>query len=240
MNELIFKMILWEIDQLCSAQIPTKIFFIQRMQRISRYFKLLTDSFEIMEMGMEVDQYMKFRNALTPASGFQSAQYRLIEFSSTDIINLIDNKFRSTYGKEISFDIALEHLYWQSAGKDYHAEGKSYFLDEFEKKYKPLFKKHLEEYGQKNIWRKFMGLTDKDQNDSELIEIMRQYDYTVNVKWAKQHLKTAVKYIDGSGVGDGQSTGGSDWKKYMAPQHQKRIFFPELWTSRELSKWGQD
>jgi tryptophan 2,3-dioxygenase len=42
-----------------------------------------------MEDGMEVDQYMKFRNTLTPASGFQSAQYRLIEFSSTDLINLL-------------------------------------------------------------------------------------------------------------------------------------------------------
>jgi tryptophan 2,3-dioxygenase len=40
--------------------------------------------------GMEKEQYMRFRNTLTPASGFQSAQYRLIEFSSTELINLID------------------------------------------------------------------------------------------------------------------------------------------------------
>jgi tryptophan 2,3-dioxygenase len=62
--------------------------------RISRYFDMLTTF--IMEDGMEVDQYMKFRNTLTPASGFQSAQYRLIEFSSTDLINLIDNRFRDS------------------------------------------------------------------------------------------------------------------------------------------------
>jgi tryptophan 2,3-dioxygenase len=41
---------------------------------------------------MEVDQYMKFRNTLTPA--IQSAQYRLIEFSSTDLINLLTIGFR--------------------------------------------------------------------------------------------------------------------------------------------------
>jgi tryptophan 2,3-dioxygenase len=66
------------------------VFFTERLMRISRYFDMLTTSFSIMEDGMEVDQYMKFRNTLTPASGFQSAQYRLIEFSSTDLINLID------------------------------------------------------------------------------------------------------------------------------------------------------
>jgi tryptophan 2,3-dioxygenase len=41
--------------------------------RISRYFDMLTTSFSIMENGSEVEQYMKFRNTLTPASGFQSA-----------------------------------------------------------------------------------------------------------------------------------------------------------------------
>ena len=51
---------------------------------------MLTTSFDIMGDGMEVEQYMKFRHTLTPASGFQSAQYRLIEFCSTDLINLID------------------------------------------------------------------------------------------------------------------------------------------------------
>jgi tryptophan 2,3-dioxygenase len=48
---------------------------------------MLTTSFDN-GWRMEVEQYMKFRNTLTPASGFQSAQYRLIEFSSTDLINL--------------------------------------------------------------------------------------------------------------------------------------------------------
>jgi tryptophan 2,3-dioxygenase len=33
--------------------------------RISRYFDMLTTSFSIMENGMEVEQYMKFRNTLT-------------------------------------------------------------------------------------------------------------------------------------------------------------------------------
>jgi tryptophan 2,3-dioxygenase len=44
---------------------------------------------------------MKFRNTLTPASGFQSAQYRLIEFCCTDLINLIDHRFRATIDRTL-------------------------------------------------------------------------------------------------------------------------------------------
>ncbi|HNS43457.1 MAG TPA: hypothetical protein PKN22_11920, partial [Taishania sp.] len=40
--------------------------------------------------------------------------------------------------------------------------------------------------------------------------------------------------------GSGEATGGSDWKKYMLPQYQRRIFFPELWTDEELKNWGVD
>ena len=41
----------------------------------NRYFRALIDSFEVMK-GMEKDQFLKFRMALLPASGFQSVQYR--------------------------------------------------------------------------------------------------------------------------------------------------------------------
>ena len=95
-NELLFKMILWEIQQVSDCPAPTTAFFAEKLARISRYFDMLSNSFDIMGDGMEPEQYLKFRNTLTPASGFQSAQYRLIEFHSTDLINLIDYRFRAT------------------------------------------------------------------------------------------------------------------------------------------------
>ncbi|QZK91636.1 tryptophan 2,3-dioxygenase [Flavobacterium sp. CHNK8] len=237
-NELIFKMILWEIKQIAYQPAINAEFFTERVMRISRYFDMLTTSFSIMGDGMEVDQYMKFRNTLTPASGFQSAQYRLIEFSSTDLINLIDNRFRGTIDRDTPYEHALEHLYWQAAGKDYHTGKKTYLLDEFEKKYKKEFLAYMEEYNTINIWQKFKQLPELDQQNPELIKAMRHYDYTVNITWVMQHLNTAKKYIDQSGQGDGEATGGSDWKKYMHPKYQKRIFFPELWNSQELENWG--
>ncbi len=239
-NELLFKMILWEINQLAHTTVPEPEYFTEKLRRISRYFDMLTTSFDIMGDGMEVDQYMKFRNTLTPASGFQSAQYRLIEFTSTDLINLIDFRYRSTIDRNTSYEHALEHLYWQAAGKDYHTGEKSYLLKEFENKYKKLFLDTMEEYNTINIWQKFKQLPKESRENPELIKAMRHYDYTVNITWVMQHLNTAKKYIEGSGVGDGEATGGSDWKKYMHPKYQRRIFFPELWSEEELKNWGED
>lgn len=236
-NELLFKMILWEMHQISYAEKLTTVFFTERLMRISRYFDMLTTSFDIMGDGMEVEQYMKFRNTLTPASGFQSAQYRMIEIASTDLINLIDYRFRATIDRNTPYEHALDHMYWQAAGKDHKTGEKSYLLLEFEKKYKDLFIAQMKEYNTINLWQKFKQLPESDRENLELIEAMRHYDYTVNVTWVMGHLNAARKYID-NGKGSGEATGGSDWKKYMHPKYQRRIFFPELWSEQELANWG--
>lgn len=234
-NELLFKMILWEIDQITVVDKPDTAFFTERLMRISRYFDMLTTSFTIMGDGMELEQYMKFRNTLTPASGFQSAQYRLIEFASTDLINLIDHRFRATIDRNTPYEHALEHLYWQAAGKNYQTGEKSYLLKAFEDKYKDEFLRKMEEYNTTNLWQKFKSLPEEDRNNPELVKAMRHYDHTVNVTWVMGHLNAARKYIGG-----GEATGGSDWTKYMHPKYQRRIFFPELWSEDELKNWGAE
>ena len=142
-NELLFKMILWEIEQICKNENLETAFFTDRLMRISRYFDMLTTSFDIMGDGMEVEQYMKFRNTLTPASGFQSAQYRFIEFSSTDLINLIDYRFRASIDRNTPYSHAFEHLYWQAAGKDYQTGEKSFLILSFVFKILYLFNNYL-------------------------------------------------------------------------------------------------
>jgi tryptophan 2,3-dioxygenase len=239
-NELLFKMILWEMNQICHTTKPETKFFTEKLQRISRYFDMLTTSFSIMGDGMDVEQYMKFRNTLTPASGFQSAQYRYIEFASTDLINLIDYRFRATIDRNTPYEHAFEHLYWQAAGKDHQTGEKSFLILEFERKYKAEFLRYMQEYNTINIWQKFKELPLHDQKNQDLVQAMRHYDHTVNITWVMQHLNTAKKYIESSGKGNGEATGGSDWKKYMHPKYQRRIFFPELWSEVELKKWGEE
>lgn len=237
-NELIFKMILWEISQVANKEELKVDFFEEKVMRISRYFDMLTTSFNIMREGMDPEQYGKFRHTLTPASGFQSAQYRLIEFASTELINLIDNRFRKTIDRNTPFEHALEHLYWQAAGKDYKTGKKSSLLTNFENRYKEEFITFMKIYNTKNLWSRFKELPKKDRENKNLVAAMRHYDYTVNITWVMAHYNAAKHYILGKD-GDGEATGGSDWQKYMHPKYQKRIFFPELWSKEEINNWGQ-
>lgn len=234
-NELIFKMILWEINQVSDREDVSTEFFTEKLYRISRYFDMLSSSFTIMGDGMEKEQYMKFRNTLTPASGFQSAQYRLIEFASTELINLIDNRFRATIDRNTPYEHAYDHLYWQAAGKDYKTGKKNTLLQLFEKRYKAEFLIKMEKYNTSNMWTKFKQLPESVRKDESLIKAMRHYDYTVNISWVMAHYHAAEKYL-----GKGEATGGSDWRKYMLPKYQRRIFFPDLWSKEELDTWGEN
>ena len=218
-NELLFKMILWEMEQLANKESLNALFFIERLERISRYFDMLCSSFKIMKDGMELDQYMKFRKTLAPASGFQSAQYRKIEFASTELINLIDFRFRKTINRNTPFKHAFEHLYWQAAGKNHETGEKSIMIKLFEEQYMDEFILFMKQYNNKNIWSLFNNLPNQEKNNLELINSMRHYDHTVNIKWVIQHFNTASKYLDGVNKVE-NATGGSDWKKYMHPKYQ--------------------
>jgi tryptophan 2,3-dioxygenase len=239
-NELLFKMMLWEIQQISEEENLIVDFFSEKLYRVSRYVDVLSSSFTVMGDGMSLEQYQQFRHTLTPASGFQSAQYRMIEFASTELINLIDNRFRATIDRNTPYEFALEHLYWQAAGKDFKTGEKSTLLKNFENKYKKDFIRFMKKYNTTNMWTKFKTLPDEARNNKKLLNAMRHYDHTMNVRWVMAHYNAASKYlVDSSGEAE-EATGGSDWRKYMLPKYQKRIFFPDLWTKEEQDNWGID
>ena len=236
-NELLFKMILWEIDQVAKTDEVSAEKFAMHLMRISRYFDMLSNSFTVMADGMEREQYLKFRNTLTPASGFQSAQYRKIEFASTELINLIDARYRGTIDRNSPFKNAYDHLYWQAAGKNHATGEKSVLIKLFDKKYMGDFIDFMEDYNECNLSKKFKQLPEEIQKDATLIEAMRHYDYTVNVTWVLAHYNAAGKYLGGKEK-ELEATGGSSWRKYLHPKYQRRIFYPFLWSDEELKNWG--
>jgi len=83
-TELYFKLIIHEQLQIINRENLTATYFQEKVLRINRYFQVLISSFEVMIKGMEREQFLKFRMSLLPASGFQSAQFRMIELYSTD------------------------------------------------------------------------------------------------------------------------------------------------------------
>ena len=133
----------------------------------------------------------------------------------------------------------IDHLYWQAAGKDHKTGEKSTLIQLFEERYMDDFIVFMKTYNTLNLWSKFKSLPKDDQNNIELINAMRHYDHTVNVLWVMAHYNAAAKYLN-SGEIEAEATGGSDWKKYMHPKYQKRIFFPDLWSEEELNNWGID
>lgn len=238
-NELLFKMILSEIEQIANAENIEVDFFVARLGRINRYFDVLISSFAIMKYGMEVDQYMKFRDALTPASGFQSAQYRLIEIACTDLNNLLDARYRHKAAEFKSLEEKIDNLYWQAAGKDHKTGEKSLMLKMFEEKYGKTMLDFASDYEDKNIRAVYNSLSEEDKKTPKLIKAMKSLDDKINIKWTMTHYRTAEHYLESSGEAVA-ATGGSPWKKYMHPKYQKRIFFPELWSEDELAVWGHE
>lgn len=112
--ELWFKQILWEIDSL-RAIFGNKLIdeshmfvSINRLQRCVQIWRLLCDQISILETMTPLD-FMEFRSYLSPASGFQSLQFRLVE----NKLGLTD-KSRVVYN-QISYKNAFPSSHEQKA-----------------------------------------------------------------------------------------------------------------------------
>ncbi len=250
-TELYFKMCINEMEQIANnGQIigengedlgwNDKLdveFFIRRLNRMNRYFETLTQSFDIMVQGMEKEQFQRFRMALLPASGFQSAQYRLIEFAATPLLQLV-RKEKKDECKNASIEEQYEHIYWKQGATEIETGQKTLTLEQFEKKYKNEFINWIKRFEQKNIYQKYLELDTNSKKNKELIEALRNFDLNVNVFWPLVHYKSAVRYLQEKNR-NVAATGGTNWQQYLPPRFQKRIFFPELWSEKEIEEWGK-
>lgn len=252
-TELYFKLSLHELDQIASNgrkiepngqdlgwnESISPSYLTERIMRVNRYFEALTKSFEIMIDGMEKEQFLRYRMALLPASGFQSAQYRKIEIQCTDFINLVDKEVRAEYaGKNASVEDMFRFIYWNKGATELATGKKTLTLQQFEKKYGADFIALAKRHQHSNIWQKYKSLPEADQKNPSLINALKQLDVNVNINWPLVHYKTAVRYLQ-QGASDAAATGGTNWQKYLPPRFQKRIFYPEIWTEQEKEDWGK-
>ncbi len=237
-TELYFKLALREFEQIGDKSPIDKVFFVDRVKRINRYFEALVNSFEIMVDGMDQQQFLKFRMSLLPASGFQSAQYRLIEIYSTDFINLVHKDVRGQMSGEKDIEKLFEHIYWKEGATEIKTGKKTLTLTQFEDRYKEEFIRTGKNCVEKNLWQVYSKLSENDQKDQKVIDILKQHDVNVNINWPLAHYKSAVRYLakDSSDIA---ATGGTNWQKYLPPRFQKRIFFPKLWSDEEKDSWGK-
>jgi tryptophan 2,3-dioxygenase len=237
-TELYFKLCLWEYDQILKAIDPTVDFLIVRLKRIINYFTNLTHSFGIMVDGMEQEQFLKFRMALLPASGFQSAQYRMIEMASTNLENLVNISVREKL-KNASLEDKFSSIYWKSGATVAETGEKTLTLKRFEEKYGEAFINWAKKHENNNLQSLYHKLPDEKKQNKDLIAVYREVDRFVNVRWPLVHIKSAMRYLKPDSSATIAATGGTNWEKYLPPNLQFRIFFPELWSKEELENWGK-
>src|SRR6267378_2327870 len=109
--ELWFKLILQEIDAAIRLMDEDRAPAAERaLRRVVEIEKLLIDQIHILET-MSPINFLAFRDQLNPASGFQSMQFREIEFSSGLKQENILNEFRND-------EFAYERLQQRFKGPD--------------------------------------------------------------------------------------------------------------------------
>lgn len=235
-TELTLKMMIHEIKQLSEGENLSEEVWINKLERLKRYTRMLITSFDIMKDGMSYDDYTVFRDTLTPASGFQSAQFRILELYCTRLPNLINNQGRERLPAEPTLDDYFENIYWKDAGMDRRTGKTTLTLQLFIEKYEKDFKRLAREVKGKTLEERVAQMPNPSP---ELKEKLKQFDHFYNVAWPIVHLDTAQHFLDSKGETK-TATGGSEWKKYLHPKYQQRKFFPNLWTAEEKENWGSE
>lgn len=238
-TELYFKLILHELKQIIDDKLQQADFFRKKIERVNRYFRILIDSFDVMIMGMERDQFLKFRMSLLPASGFQSAQFRMIEMHCTPLENLVHPSVRKDLSSENDLSELFENLYWKRGATDLATKEKTLTLKQFEYRYTPRFMRIAKEMSTQSIYQQYLNLPESERNNELLIKELRKLDVNANVNWLLMHMGAAHRYLRSEGKAI-DATGGTNWKEFLPPSFQKVHFFPNLWTQSEKDEWGRE
>tara|TARA_R110002167_G_scaffold13570_19_gene56280 strand:+ start:1413 stop:2378 length:966 start_codon:yes stop_codon:yes gene_type:complete len=236
-TELYFKLILHEQKQIVDDRSQNVDFLVEKIRRINSYYQALISSFSIMIKGMEREQFLQYRMALLPASGFQSAQYRMIEIYATPLENLVHHSDRDSFSESNDIEELYEHIYWKKGATDINTGEKTLTLKQFEYRYTPRLIRIANQVKGNTIWHKYLQLPAEKQNNV-LIEALRNLDLNANVNWPLMHMGSAHRYL-GKDKDEINATGGTNWKEYLPPSFQKVVFFPNLYTKQELNNWGK-
>ena len=181
------------------------------MARISRIQAVMTLSWDVLSTLTPVD-YMKFRDVLGTSSGFQSAQFREIEFR----LGLKEPNFVNHYDEGSAERAALKRaLEEPSLREAAHAALERAGFDLGDRSTAAIAAAWLKIYRDAERWFDLYELAEK------LVDI----DDAL-ASWRHKHVLTVERII-----GNKQGTGGSAGAPYLRATLEKRVF-PELWSLR--------
>ena len=181
------------------------------MARISRIQAVMTLSWDVLSTLTPVD-YLKFRDVLGTSSGFQSQQFREIEFR----LGLKESNFLEQYAPGSTGRLALE-----AALKEPSLREASFGA--LERAGFDLGDRSVEAIA--SAWLQIYRDSDKWFDLYELAEKLVDIDDAL-AAWRHKHVLTVERII-----GNKRGTGGSAGAPYLRSTLEKRVF-PELWSLR--------
>lgn len=221
--ELWFKQILHELDAALVMMREDRIAAAARtMSRVVEIEKLLVNQIHILE-SMTPISFLGFREKLNPASGFQSMQFREIEFTSGHKIEGILNEFRDD---AFASDRLQRRFDAPSLSDEFFALLRRRGLDA------PANDLLLPETERKKLYGKrtravleILTHFEERYEEFQLAEALLEHDEYFSL-WRSHHIKMVERM-----VGAKRGTGGSEGIGYLRTTLDKK-FFGELWEAR--------
>lgn len=226
--ELWFKELLHDLDavveslgRVASRQWRDQVYEAARLlRRCTEIMRVLVTQFTILET-MLPTHFMAFRGKLEPASGFQSEQFREIEF----LCGLKDEKLLHQHEDDPEaharlkrrlhapslHDVFFDAL--ATIGKMREIPGKPTEHDLFQRRAEAVRNVYEDEHNYRD-W-------------IDLCERLTEFD-ELTVAWRLRHIQVVERII-----GARRGTGGSEGTSYLRTTLGKRLF-PELWEARTM------
>src|SRR3989440_8156562 len=221
--ELWFKQILHEIDAAIALMKEDRVAeAAQAMRRVVEIEKLLIAQIHILET-MTPLRFLEFRDELNPASGFQSMQFREIEFSS----GLKDAKILREFGLDEFAQARLAvRMNAPSLSESFFAMLRRRGFDTPASDSPRDAKERRSNYGKRQrALVEVMTHEDRFDKEAQLAEGLIEHDEYFSL-WRSHHIKMVERM-----VGAKPGTGGSEGVGYLQKTLDKK-FFPELWDAR--------
>lgn len=221
--ELWFKQILHELDAAMAMMQGDRMASAARtLRRVVEIEKLLISQIHILE-SMTPINFLGFREQLNPASGFQSMQFREIEFSSGHkqegiLKEFRDDAFAYERLQQRFAAPALSDLFFavlQRRGLDAPADDCSLNEEQRKTLYEERTQAVLE----------VLTHFEERYEEFQLAEALLEHDEYFSL-WRAHHIKMVERM-----VGAKRGTGGSEGIGYLQTTLNKK-FFPEIWEAR--------
>jgi tryptophan 2,3-dioxygenase len=220
--ELWFKQILHELDAAVSLITEDRLVAATRaLQRVVQIEKLLVEQIHILE-SMTPISFLGFRDQLNPASGFQSMQFREIEFIS----GLKDDSIaREFHDDPFAFDRLQQRLTSPSLSEVFFEalERRGLLARPISENPEPAQKTRYEERTRAVL--EILTHFEQRYEEFQLTEALLEHDEYFSL-WRSHHIKMVERM-----VGAKRGTGGSEGIGYLKTTLDKK-FFPELWEAR--------